>query len=342
MALPKQIQKQSEEVQRLYQELNSEQVEDKEVTASDTDRPVDNSEPTQTAEQAEDSAGVQPTEKEETVEDSGRPGEDFEQKYRTLQGMYNKEVPRLRSENKDLHDRLTKMEGLIATMNQAEPQTAAQSQPQHLVSDKEIEEYGEETVDMFRRLSREEYLPYMQKLASLEQTIKSLQTSVVPQVENVIKTQARTTEERFWETLEAAVPNWRDINNNQDFQTWLLEYDPLVGNTRQALLEQAQGSMDVNRVIHFFNTWNNLSHGSASKATPNPSKAELEKQVAPGKGRSSKTPSGSESRTYTPGDIKKFFDDVRKGAYKGREDERNRIERDIFTAQQQGRIVVNA
>ena len=37
--------------------------------------------------------------------------------------------------------------------------------------------------------------------------------------------------------------------------------------------------------------------------------------------------------------ITKFFKDVQLGKYKGREKERDRIERDIFAAQKQGRIV---
>ena len=45
------------------------------------------------------------------------------------------------------------------------------------------------------------------------------------------------------------------------------------------------------------------------------------------------------AKTYSPKDIEKFFTDVRKGKYKGREDERARMERDIFAAQQEGRIV---
>ena len=42
--------------------------------------------------------------------------------------------------------------------------------------------------------------------------------------------------------------------------------------------------------------------------------------------------------TYSPEDIRRFFDDVRTGKYKGREQERSRIERDIFAAQREGRI----
>ena len=45
---------------------------------------------------------------------------------------------------------------------------------------------------------------------------------------------------------------------------------------------------------------------------------------------------------YSPQDIQKFFNDVRTGKYKGREPERDRIERDIFAAQRENRIQVNA
>ena len=37
--------------------------------------------------------------------------------------------------------------------------------------------------------------------------------------------------------------------------------------------------------------------------------------------------------------MKKFLNDVRAGKYRGREPERDRIERDIFAAQREGRIV---
>jgi hypothetical protein len=68
----------------------------------------------------------------------------------------------------------------------------------------------------------------------------------------------------------------------------------------------------------------------------------LERQVSPGKPRSGSTPTGSSAKVYSPDDIKKFFEDVRKGKYKGREAERDRLERDIFAAQRDNRIVANA
>ena len=70
--------------------------------------------------------------------------------------------------------------------------------------------------------------------------------------------------------------------------------------------------------------------------------SELESQVTPGRSRNTGTPTNSNAKNYTPEDIKIFFNDVRQGKYKGREAERDRIERDIFAAQRENRITVNA
>jgi hypothetical protein len=93
-------------------------------------------------------------------------------------------------------------------------------------------------------------------------------------------------------------------------------------------------------VASFFKAWDELNGKSVAqtnrKAQPS---SQLEKQVSPGRGRSGGAGVPSESQTYSTEDIKMFFNDVRMGKYKGREDERGRIERDIFAAQREGRIV---
>ena len=67
--------------------------------------------------------------------------------------------------------------------------------------------------------------------------------------------------------------------------------------------------------------------------------SELERQVSPGRKRSSGTLPSAEAKTYTHQDIAKFFDEVRRGLYHGKEEERNGIESDIFAAQREGRII---
>jgi hypothetical protein len=344
MAMPEQIRKQSEAVRELYKDLNTDDgsVADAKPETAAQDAAVED---TTTADSADGGATSN-----NTSEHSGKDAsEDYAQKYRTLQGMYNADIARLQGAKKDSETRLTQLEDLLSSLQaQATPAPAAQHKtaPEY-VSENDKAEYGD-SIDVMRKVSREELYPVFDKISALEASIQSLtanlNTSVLPQMQRVAQQQASTAEERFWNTLSSQVPNWQQINNDQGFQTWLLEVDPLTGVPRQTYLEQAQQSLDVSRVTAFFRTYTSITgtHTADTNAQSNRSASELERQVSPGRSRSAGTPTGQVSKTYSPDDIKKFFADVRQGKYKGREAERDRLERDIFAAQQDGRIVVNS
>jgi hypothetical protein len=137
------------------------------------------------------------------------------------------------------------------------------------------------------------------------------------------------------------VPDWKEINADPKFLDWLMEVDQLTGLSRQTYLEDAQRNLDVNRVVSFFSTWQGNNGQSVAQPTRNAVASQLDKQVAPGRGRSGGAPTVEQHKMYAPKDIQKFFDDVRKGVYRGKEAERDRIERDIFAAQRENRIVAN-
>lgn len=345
MALPEQIRKQTEAVQELYKQLNGDGTngEEQNSSADGGTPPAENTNaPAASADEysATDNA-AQSSSNEHTNDDGKGSEETLNQKYRTLQGMYNAEVPRLHSQNKELTGRLQQMEQLLATLSAQ----SARRQPQieALITEKDQEEYGE-SLDVMRRVSREELIPVAQKIAQLEGMIRQLSANVVPQVQAVAQRQAMSAEQQFWAALTDAVPNWRDINDSDAFQSWMLDIDPLTGIVRQTILEDAQRNLDVRRVGSFFKSW--LEFTGQANVAQNTRRAapasELERQVAPGRSRNTGAPSNSNARTYSPADIQKFFNDVRSGKYKGREQERDRIERDIFAAQRDGRIVANA
>jgi hypothetical protein len=350
MALPEQIRKQTEAVQELYKQINGEDTNtgtpnaDGTVPANTDDDAQDNQSADAHAEHDDASA---PSVNEQTADGKkAKPEGTLAQKYRTLQGMYNAEVPRLHQQNRELMGRVQQLEQLLSTLTtQAAATPALPKSTERLVSDKDVEEYGE-SLDVMRKVSREEYIPMIQKIAQLEQTLSALQGNVVPQVQNLVQRQAATTEQQFWAQLSNTVPNWKQINDDPDFQTWLLQADPLTGISRQTILEDAQRNFDVYRIASFFKLWQDYS-GQATVAQNSQrggSATELEKQVAPGRGRSGNAAATADAsgKTYTPMDIRNFFESVRQGKYKGREQERSRIERDIFAAQREGRIVANA
>lgn len=67
-------------------------------------------------------------------------------------------------------------------------------------------------------------------------------------------------EDDFWRTLSRLQPDWKTINSNQQFQSWLLQQDPRTGIPRQVYLESAQKKLDVGQVIAIFRTWQATAH----------------------------------------------------------------------------------
>ena len=346
MAIPKQIQKQSEDVQALYKELNeepeknaveesAEEVAPEAKAETETEVPVEE-DTTASSDSVEKQAPISEAE-EHSTSDSKEDKESWEHKYKTLQGMYNSDVPRLNAQNRDLNTRISSLENLLSNIdNNSETPTETPAAP--LLTDKEAEEYGE-SIDIMRKVTKEEVAGQTARLAKMEQDLKKLQANVVPQVEQVKMQQKSSAEAMFWDALTREVPNWNEINKSQEFQNWLLEVDPLTGLSRQTYLEDAQQKLESGRVIKFFQLYETSVKGNANDARETQSEnSELVKQVVPGRGRAGKTVAG-EGKTYTTSDIKKFFEDVRFGRFKGREDERGKIERDIFAAQREGRIV---
>ena len=335
MSVPEQVRKQSEEVQKLYADLNEPNPdgspEEGELLVKPVGDPASTPAPTDSVnEPAPTPDANEPT--------PGEP-EDFEQKYLSLQGMYNADVPRLTAENQALAARLTQMEGLIATMQTApvpevEPETPAAS----LLTAEEVEEYGE-SIDIMRKVSQEIVGPYQDQIITLETTIAELRGQIVPRVEQLASQQTQTAEQLFWSNLLEQAPDWREINDSQDFQTWLLEIDPLSGLTKQTYLEDAQRQLDAPRVAGFFNSWAKATGTVVVQPSGDAPLTELEKQVVPGKAHNTGAPEANTPKTWTRLAIAAFFTDVRLGKYKDKEEERNLLERDILAAPAEGRIV---
>ena len=322
MSLPKQVRDQAEKAKQFYENPPEGEVAGNQQPDPDGEGSVRDPEETPPAPQG--------------GSDDGTP-EDYEQKWRSLQGSYNASMRRV----SELEQRLVQMQTLVATMTEVQAQPPAQPQPEdyRLLTDDEVSDYGE-SVDVMRKVSREELTPLVQRMLQIERSLGDVTGRIVPQVEGIAAHQHQTAEQTFWGTLAQIVPDWREVNEDPAFQGWLLEIDPLTGSTRQAFLERAQQSLDAHRVAQFFMAWKGGSNPQPVPASRGngASPSELERQIAPGRSRSSPA-TGRNQQTYTAADISKFYDDVRRGAYRGREEEKNRLERDIFSAQQEGRIV---
>ena len=244
MSIPKQVQKQSEEVQELYKQINGEPEEAQaDAEATPVEAVNDVAEPTTSDSVEEQAPQSEPQEQVESGDQEPKQ-DDWQQKYRSLQGMYNADVPRLNAENRDLSSRVSQLEGLLSSMQEPAQQTPAVAEK--LITDDDVKEYGD-SIAVMRKAAREEVA---QEIAQLRQQVGQLQ-GVLPQVQQVQAQQKKSGEQTFWNTIANEVPNWNDINNDPDFQSWLLAVDPLTGINRQTYLEDAQKQLDANRVVSF-------------------------------------------------------------------------------------------
>ena len=152
----------------------------------------------------------------------------------------------------------------------------------------------------------------------------------------------------MFDALDLAVPTWNDINNDPHFLGWLSEADQFSGNQRKALLQAAFDANNSARVVAFFKGY--LSENATiapteqrpgAPATQQVARVSLETLLVPGgvgTHASVDARQGNAGRIYTRAQISQFYTDINKGRYRGKEAERDAVERDIVSASREGRI----
>ena len=270
----------------------------------------------------------------------------YEQRWRTAQGLLNA----ARREAEANAQRAANLESTLATLSTTAPTLPVATAAAKHVSPKDVEEYGQEHIEFARRVAREEVSA---AVAPLIDTINGLSAqlgklgNVGTVVSNLARKQQTDSEATFWSDLYLAVPDLEAINGDPEFKKWCLgTANPETGINRQVALNDAQKSLDVQRISAIFNAWK--LHAGAAKSsskvhqlpTKTAAELELERQVAPGASREVTVDPGSQQakKIWTGAEITKFYRDVQRGAYRGRDDEKRALEADLFLAQAEGRV----
>ena len=252
------------------------------------------------------------------------PTPDWEHKYKTIQGMYNSHVPKLQAQLKEAQAQMEQMRSQLE--KPAEPQKPA-------VDPKDVETFGADLVEMVSRTTERLFGPLA---ARFEQRLVDLESKVG----GATRVAAQTAEQTFLATVGKLVPDWEVINTDQRFLDWLDEPDPIYGKRRQEALNEAQQTFDAHRAANVFRAWKQLQAPVAPVAPPVSQRPSLEAQVAP---RAAATvqpvPAVEPSKqVITQMQIQRFYDDVTKGRYRGREQEAAAFEAQIHTAIAEGRV----
>lgn len=255
--------------------------------------------------------------------------ENWEHKYRSLQGMFAQKTGELQAQTKQYESQLAQMQRQLDALSQARKQEETKEKSAADPSD--VEAFGADLVGMVQRYAERMFRGMSEQVAAKLSEIDGRLASLEQAVHGVSQRTNVTLEQQFYAALKALVPDWEQINADQRWLNWLGEIDPVYGASRQVALDAAHQALDAQRVASVFNTY---------KATlPKAQTASLANQVAPNGAASASAPAAPAAKqTLSSKFVERFYNDVAKGKYAGRDAEMARIEAEINSAAAEGRI----
>lgn len=212
----------------------------------------------------------------------------LEQRFRVMEGKYKAEVPRLIEQNRALTEQLDRaLAALDAKAKETPPETK-------LVTDADIEAYGDDLVDMVRRAAREEFKTLSEAfLAKLDQRFGD----VAAKADRAEKQAVKSETDKFWDAVNAAHPDFDAVNVDPRWDAFLDTNVPGTRFTRRAVANDALNRFDAGVVVEQLTAFKDSI--GVGKPAPTRAKPNLNSQVAPSSSRSSTPQAEGASRIWT-------------------------------------------
>jgi len=301
MALPQAIESQAADAENLRKQLYEPPVEDDDAVPPEppAEPPVADVVPLPTPQPAAPAPGT--------------PGEDatyWKKRFETVQGKLDAEMPRLYAQLREQGQHVASLQAQLA--QHATPPTPKDDAPPQLVTQKDIDSFGEDLLDAVRRTAREE----IQRIIAVERAALNKQFAAMEQqVGQVSNRVEKTAADRFWESVVALVPDWLSIDADPAWIAWLDTTPEFASSTYRELAGQAIQKGDPKKIAKLVDAWKRTGGGApptpeipsvpATPTVPSPA-SELSAQVAPSSVRTGAAPTAK--RVLTRADYEALYD----------------------------------
>jgi hypothetical protein len=317
MALPKQVEAQLRELEALEKQLTDAQNPAPADPASTPAEPPQDQQPAPT-----EPKPVEPT---PTPTEPVVAEETWQQKYKTLKGMYDAEVPRLHADLRELKAQVDSLRKASETkpVEPAKPKAA-----EKLVTDADVEAFGSDLIEVQRKVAREVAAEFRGELDAMRAENDKLR-------EQLTSTGTQVSEASFEQRLYRMVPDFEAVNADPKWIAWLNEVDPLLRAPRSSVAQQAFNRGDAEGVAHYVALFKQNSKPVEPAADRT---EELERQLQPNRGATSAPPTSQKGKVYTNADIEKMFRKAADLGTKGQTDAAKKLEAEIDAAFMEGRV----
>lgn len=268
-------------------------------------------------------------------------GDSWAGRYNSMKGRYEalqRTLGGLQETVSQLGDENVRLQNTLQGMQQ-QPRNEPQPMPAVSFTDKDVENFGPEILDVIKRGALATVAPEIEKLKGENQALR--------------QRQQMTAQQSAAQQLTQAVPNWRQVNSSDEFKAWasLRSLYSETGKSRGQVLVDAHTAANAPVMIGIFKDFEreSIATGNVPALQPAPVQAPplrqaaipLETLAAPGRARPATGDSPAmpaDKPTFTRAQITRFYDGVRRNVYAGRETEKARQENEIFLAQREGRV----
>lgn len=285
----------------------------------------------------------------------------WENRFKVLQGKYDAEVPRLAAQLRELQARIQ------APAPQAPTPASVPVTRKSRITDEEQTTYGSELLDVVGRKAQDILETALANQAAAFETrmaaVVAQNEALAAQVRGTTEVVAQTQAEKYWEALEKALPNYREINDHPQFRTWLAGVDPYTGSVRQAILDDTFNKLDATRTLAMFNGWLQTLQQTPQPPPPAPTppppptpaytpvpydqtvqsvpavRSEVQRQVTPQATNTVPPPSNPNDRRakiWQAAEVDQVYTDLTKGRYTA--EQAKRMDAEISLAVAEGRV----
>jgi hypothetical protein len=199
--------------------------------------------------------------------------------------------------------------------------------PEQLVTDEDVQAFGEDLIEVQRKVAREVAGEFRRDLDSLKAENEELR-------KQLSATGSQVNEASFEQRLHRLVPNFQEVNADPKWIDWLDEVDPLLRAPRKVVAQEAFNRADAEGVKYYVD----LFLKNTGSVAPNSKAAELERQIQPNRSASATAQPSPKGRNFTNADIEKMFQKAADLSGKGRIEEALKLEAEIDAAYREGRV----
>lgn len=303
MAIPKQVEEAASLAEQYIGSLNADPDIDEQEEESENEVNEETEEASKDTDTDEEEPEVKETEEDKTEEDKDTDVskllaeiEKKEQQYKSLQGKYNAEVPRLQNELKEMKDEIFTRIGEIADSKIED----AKKEDTNEMLDKFKEEYGDEYYAMLKEIIKNEVSPLLQD------SIKPVSDKVT----EVSESQEQTAQKEFAAALDQKVNgDWRNALEGKDdgFLEFLQQPDPSGVYTNAELFDIFNSKWQPEKMASLMNVYFGEPESEiAEKQKQHKQSPDEEALIAPSRKTKHKTPSSSENKIWTMQSIEEF------------------------------------